>query len=74
MKVGNKNANNHENDPIGIVLHHLVDQTEPPAGLEEEIFSSLNSIQMISEIADLFTTKFVNSKAIMMTGISNSDE
>ncbi len=66
MKEKNKNLDQHFTHPIEEVLNNVVGQASPPESLKDEIFNSLDSIQLISDVTDLFTTKFVISNAYML--------
>ncbi len=39
----------------------------PPEGLREEVFNSLETLQLIADVIDLFTSQFVLSESEMMS-------
>ena len=39
----------------------------PPEGLKEEVFNSLETLQLIADVIDLFTSQFVLSESEMMS-------
>lgn len=44
----------------------------PPDGLREEVFTSLQTLQLIADVLDLFTSQFIMSEA-ELTNLFDSD-
>lgn len=44
----------------------------PPDGLKQEVFTSLETLQLIADVLDLFTSQFIMSEA-ELTNLFDSD-
>jgi len=44
----------------------------PPEGLKEEVFTSLETLQLIADVLDIFTSQFIMSEA-ELTSLFDSD-
>lgn len=49
-------------------------QAPLPAELEEEVFATLDSMQLVGDLLDLFTGKFLHSKWVVLQAMAQSDE
>ena len=73
----NKKQNNRKPN-IQLHLETLFQATEPeenaPVELEKEVFSTLESLQLVADIVDLFTVKFVQTNVEVLGQIDNENE
>ncbi len=58
---------NIENE-LAAKLQQLSDKVVPPEELKTEVFKTIDRIRHISEIADLFTAKFMQCEIKLLTG------
>jgi len=52
----------------------LMPEDAPPEQLKEEIFQTLDSVNMIGDIAELFTSQFMQTNAKLSSVISDDGE
>ncbi len=48
-------------------------QEEAPEGLKEEVFGTLDTIQLTADVFDLFTVKFGKTEGKFIEGLTGSD-
>lgn len=49
-------------------------QVPLPEELEEEVFATLDSMQLVGDLLDLFTGKFLQSKWVVLQAMAQADE
>ena len=70
--------NNQHKNPIKENLQEQFEQleskVEAPVDLKKEVFSTLDSFNLLGDILDLFTAKFGETEVKLMNMVSDSDE
>ena len=67
-KLSDKVEQNLENQFQG-----LKEDTEMPKDLKEEVFNTLDTLTLLGDFVDLFTTKFGQSETDLIDVIANDD-
>ena len=66
-----------ENNPIKLNLEDkfrlLIPEENAPEDLKKEVFNTLDMLNLLGDIADLFTAKFTQTEAVFLDIIQDSD-
>lgn len=55
-------------------FHEMESQVSPPPELKEEVFSTLDTLDLLVDIADLFTVKFTETEATILEAMTRDEE
>lgn len=73
----NANIENNENEKVRSNLENqfqkLIPGEAPPDDLKEEVFNTLNSINLLADILDLFTLKFTQTEADFLDNLTDGN-
>ena len=70
----NKNDQSEIHKNLEEQFQKLGADTEAPKDLKKEVFNTLDTLQLMGDIADLFTAKFTQSEAELMDVVTPNKE
>lgn len=70
-------SNINENNEVREILEETFEQLKPtdeiPSDVKKEVFSTLETLQFVADLSELFTVKFAQTELDFLDGLNNDE-